>query len=68
MVGIKQEDLYNNYYNQLRKINHNLQKVARLTQKGSHTAVPIYIACIKPAGGSDRTRTPDQIDWEATYA
>ncbi|CBF71484.1 uncharacterized protein ANIA_10846 [Aspergillus nidulans FGSC A4] len=68
MVGIRQEDSYDNYCNQLREINHNLQRVARLTRKGSHAAVPMHVARTRPAGGSDRTGTPDQMDWEATHA
>jgi hypothetical protein len=68
MVGIKQEDSYDDYCNQLREINHNLQRVARLTRKGSHAAVPTHVARTKPAGSSDRTGTPDQMDWEATHA
>ncbi|EAA64859.1 hypothetical protein AN2027.2 [Aspergillus nidulans FGSC A4] len=68
MVGIRQEDSYDNYCNQLREINHNLQRVARLTRKGSRAAVPTHVARTRPAGGSDRTGTPDQMDWEATHA
>lgn len=68
MVGIRQEDSYDNYCNQLREINHNLQRVARLTRKGSHAAVPMHVAHTRPAGGPDRTGTPDQMDWEATHA
>jgi hypothetical protein len=28
----------------------------------------MHVARTKPAGSSDRTGTPDQIDWEATHA
>ncbi|CBF81852.1 zinc finger CCHC domain-containing protein [Aspergillus nidulans FGSC A4] len=67
-INVEQEDSYDNYCNQLREINHNLQRVARLTRKGSRAAVPTHVARTRPAGGSDRTGTPDQMDWEATHA
>ncbi|CBF89606.1 hypothetical protein AN0376.2 [Aspergillus nidulans FGSC A4] len=45
-----------------------LKAMGWLTRKGSHAAVPMHVARTRPAGGSDRTGTPDQMDWEATHA
>jgi hypothetical protein len=56
MVGIPQEASYEGYCDQLRRVNHDLQRIARLS-KGS-----AYVTSHRPM----RRSSPDKMDWEST--
>lgn len=58
MVGIEQANTYEGYCDQLRRINHDLQRVEHLSKRGRmNTPYPQQ----NPTNGN-----PDQMDWEPT--
>jgi len=59
MVGIEQANSYEGYCDQLRRINHDLQRVDHLSRRGTRTNTPFPQQ--NPPSGN-----PNQMDWEPT--
>ena len=61
MIGIEQASLYEAYCNQLRRVNHNLQRVEYLSKKNRSTITPYHQPSLYRCDS-------EQMDWEPITA